>query len=171
MIKRYTLFIVLAFCLFTHGFSQQIIYVSIENGDDGNDGSSSNPVETLTRGIEIAKSSDSSEVNISMMSGIYELSESIKIKSEDFEGKHLNISAYDNDEVIIKGSKKVELNWSKKKNDLYAASIDADFDQLYINGRKRILARYPDYTENEILNGYLSHIRTSFTLLRFLDVS
>ncbi len=154
MIKRYTFFLVLTFFFLTHGFSQQIIYISIENGDDGNDGSSSNPVETLTRGIEIAKSSDSSEVNISMMSGIYELSESIKINSEDFEGKHLNISAYDNDEVIIKGSKKVELNWSEKKNDLYAASMDADFDQLYINGQKKILARYPDYTENEILNGY-----------------
>lgn len=49
--------------------------------------------------------------------------------------------------VFIYGAKKVNLQWKKYKGKIWVADISdiPDFNQLYINGTKQILARYPNY--------------------------
>ena len=59
--------------------------------------------------------------------------------------------------VIFSGSRKITgLVWKAEENGIYSTQLEKglDFDQLFANGSLRILARYPNYEEGTILNGY-----------------
>lgn len=59
--------------------------------------------------------------------------------------------------VIFSGSRKIsDLVWEQEKNGIYSTQLERnlDFDQLFIDEKLCILARYPNYKENVILNGY-----------------
>ena len=54
------------------------------------------------------------------------------------------------DKVSLKGSKPLELVWEKHSDHIMVSKVDNDliFDQLFVNGNKQVLARYPNYDEN-----------------------
>ena len=61
----------------------------------------------------------------------------------------IKISGSSSYDVIVKGSKKLDLSWEKYDDNRFVAYIEdeIEFDQLFVNGEKQILARYPNYDE------------------------
>ena len=62
----------------------------------------------------------------------------------------LTIAGPGKGQARIKGSTPLKAAWEKFNENIFVASVDAalDFDQLFMNGQKQILARYPNYNEN-----------------------
>jgi len=56
----------------------------------------------------------------------------------------------------LRASRRVKLDWKPYAGGLWVAQItDGEFDQVWINGEKQVLARYPNYDAKvEPLNGY-----------------
>lgn len=53
------------------------------------------------------------------------------------------------------GGRRIETTWEKLPDGTHQATIapGLDFDELFINGERQILARYPNYTEGDVLQG------------------
>ena len=86
-------------------------------------------------------------ISIIVEPGDYYLSSTITIPAS-LNG--ISIIGPGNGQARIKGSKPIMFNWEKYNNDILVAKVEAtlDFDQLFLNGEKQILARYPNYNED-----------------------
>ncbi|MBU2881490.1 PDZ domain-containing protein [Psychrosphaera sp. B3R10] len=96
-------------------------------------------------------------VEIILTSGTYYLEKPI-ILGPEFSGtkeRPFTIRAQENANVILSGAKLVRLNW-EGNNQLMKAQLPVDnVDQLYINGRKQINARFPNFNSSvQVFNGY-----------------
>lgn len=132
--------------------AEQTIIISGQ-GNDSNNGSAGSPVRTFEVALQLAKNSTEKEICILFREGVYQLNSTAVITYDDFHGKKLLISSWQNERVTLKGSKAISPVWKKGKNNIYQTPSEDNFDQLYINGEKRILARYPNYEEGVLFNG------------------
>lgn len=132
--------------------AQQDIYISSSGTVSGN-GSRAAPVSTLDVALKIAARSQEKEINIYFLEGTYEFEKPSVVTSSEFKDKILLISSYEGKDVTLTGSKTIAPVWEKDKKNIYKTMVEDEFDQLYINGEKRILARYPNYTEGVLFNG------------------
>ncbi|MCK5443529.1 MAG: right-handed parallel beta-helix repeat-containing protein, partial [Maribacter sp.] len=100
----------------------------------------------LDETIKIQKENEKSLVVIHILEGEYWLSSPLKISPEH---GPLRIVGQGSDKTIVKGSKLIKLQWEKFDNHIWTAQLDAneDFDQLFVNGKQQVLARYPNYDE------------------------
>jgi len=108
---------------------------------------------SLTEGIQRARDfmieNPSGQVEIILNPGSYYLDKSITI---DPVLNKLDLTAATPGSVFIKGSKKLNVQWDRKDT-LFSCNMSehseiVDIQQLYVNGRKQILSRYPDYNED-----------------------
>lgn len=78
------------------------------------------------------------------------------IEGPHFVGKLLTISGAQEGKAIISGGKKVKLKWEKAQGNIWKANLDSpSFEQLFVNGQKQILARYPNFKDSTIAyNGF-----------------
>jgi hypothetical protein len=137
------------------------IHISLK-GNDAGDGSASRPVATLARAQSLVRQSQpgTESINVILHAGIYYLPETLVLTSEDSGTKNAPIlwQANPGDSVIISGGTKLQnLNWSAYKNGILQIRVPDTlvFDQLFINGNRQILARYPNYDPAvNIFNGY-----------------
>lgn len=84
---------------------------------------------------------------ISLKSGVYNLTDAIKVKGE-------NIVICGEKNTVIQGCVKVD-NWVDEGNGVFSASTKYDADALYINGEKYQMARFPKYNPNvKIFGGF-----------------
>lgn len=155
MNKRFTTFIIAIACIYIHVIAQNSEYIFVSPiGREVNDGSKNNPFGDIVSALNKAKKSKKKNITIYLREGKYYLSNTLEIKSLDFKDKRIAISAYPLESVTISGGKLLSTEWKKYKKDIWVSSVDEKlFDQLYINGKKCILARYPNYTPNVIFNG------------------
>ena len=126
------------------------LYVA-KDGVPTNNGSKEQPFGSISKAIEKARElkqvNAASQVVINILPGDYHLSQAIHI-SPLLNG--LTIQGTDAKEVRIKDSKPLQANWKQYNEHIYVTSVDGnfDFDQLVVNGKAQILARYPNYDEN-----------------------
>ena len=136
----------------------QNIYVSL-NGSDNNSGTIKQPVATVNKALELVngiRKSDKETVTINILEEEYHLPAPILITP-----KHNNIviKGEGANNTILKGSKKIETNWKSYNEHIWVTDIAVDFDfsQLIINGKKQVLARYPNFDPNgRYWNGHAS---------------
>ncbi|MEQ9287931.1 MAG: PDZ domain-containing protein [Cyclobacteriaceae bacterium] len=125
------------------------IYLSTK-GRPENDGTSSAPVNSLSAALDILKAkkekNENTTATIHLDPGEYRLDKPIRITPGL---DNLTIKGSGSDKTVIKGSQKFSLDWKKHTDDILVAKVSASqtFDQLYINGKQQILARYPNYDE------------------------
>lgn len=154
--RRSILFLLL-FALAQLASAQSVnIYVS-PTGNDQNSGKSDDaPLSTLQKALDnwaaIKKSGQTvSEVTILLAGGTYHLSEPVRITPENggSENTTLIIRSADNQKAVFNGARKIS-GWKKTKNNLWMApvaeAIDGKwlFNQLFVNGEQRTLARFPN---------------------------
>ena len=140
------------FCLLLVGCNPSIktIYVSSLGEFESEDKNAivvSSIENALLKVLEIRKSDINNLISILIKSGEYRLQKPLRITSAhgfiEIIGDGLNY-------VTIKGSKKLNLTWESYSENIWVAKVDnvVDFDQLFINDKQQILARYPNYNED-----------------------
>ncbi len=135
------------------------IYVSkneVANADGSKEAPFLNISEAIKKATEIKLANAQAQVVLNILPGEYRLSEAIKIP-ELLSG--LTIKGTNASEVSIKGSQVLEANWKAYNTNVFVTSVakDLNFDQLVVNGKAQILARYPNYDETaDYWQGYAS---------------
>ncbi len=125
------------------------IYVS-PSGRDTNQGTKSKPVASLVVAQKLArKASASGQVTVWLHGGTYYLPETFVLATEDSgkQGKPTVYEAIPGEEPVLSGGVQLELTWTPYRDGILKAQVPAGLhtDQLFVNGTRQILARYPNY--------------------------
>ncbi len=131
------------------------------NGDDSNPGTLERPFLTLPRAQRAARQFAGVEpVTVFLRGGTYYLRETLVFTPEDSgtESTPAVYRAYQNEQVVISGGYPLkDLEWSADRNGIAKAVVPADLatDQLFLNGTRLPMARYPNLRPAErIFDGY-----------------
>jgi hypothetical protein len=126
------------------------LYVSL-NGKTGNPGTQETPLPDIQAAIDEAsrlKTGDPEmKIVIRVSPGEYHLNKPLVIPGEL---SNLSLIGTGSSEVTVKGSAILDLKWEKHEGSILVSPVanGLAFDQLAVNGKLQILARYPDYDEN-----------------------
>ncbi|WP_158844690.1 right-handed parallel beta-helix repeat-containing protein [Streptomyces sp. NRRL WC-3742] len=139
------------------------LYVATD-GDDDNEGTSEaqaflTPVRAQTAAREA--SAAGSAVHIWVRGGTYYLAATLSFSAADSGSASAPVtySAYPGEKVVLSGGRAVRSGWSTYSGDIKVADVGTglDMDGLFVNGKKQILARYPNFeADAEFLNGTTS---------------
>lgn len=160
-------FIVLSTILF-FGFSLLQLsavefWVDSERGSDKNPGTRSSPLKSFEEAVLRVKSHPlrgKEPITVWFREGKYYLNNTIVIDSEVSGEKDapIRFAAEMNKKVVISGGRRLQLKWSDYNNSgIVVADVPAglQFDQLFFNGERQVLARYPNKNPKvRIFNGY-----------------
>ena len=124
------------------------IYVSPAGADNQN-GTKNHPVQTLAKAQEMARNNVvQGKVNVILDDGTFYLDEPLVFKPEDSGTEKFPVTyrAAHEGKTIISGGKLLKLAWKPWQNGIYMAEIAENIliDQLYINGQRQRMARFPN---------------------------
>ena len=139
---------------------QAEIHIS-PSGDDLNPATLVAPVQTLTRALHLSqerKRQTGFPAFLLLHGGVYELPETLRLTSGDagIAAYPLRIEAFGDGEVVLSGGSRLHLQWTPYRDGIYRASVPhgTRTDQLFVNGQRQVLARYPNFDKNaRYLNG------------------
>ncbi|MEN6424786.1 MAG: right-handed parallel beta-helix repeat-containing protein, partial [Phycisphaerales bacterium] len=119
-------------------------------GDDANPGVLERPFATLQRAQEAARqAAEGQPVTVYLRGGTYYLSQTVVFTAEDSGTRHAPVTyvAYQDETPVISGGVKLELDWQPFRDGIVKAAVPAGLvtDQLFINGRRQPMARYPNF--------------------------
>ncbi|MEQ6120107.1 PDZ domain-containing protein [Reichenbachiella sp. MALMAid0571] len=119
------------------------LYIS-PNGQPDNEGSKESPFSSVQDALAEVEKFQGIQATIHMASGEYRLDAPIEISP-----KMNGVKIIGAGEVVVKGSKVLDLNWNQYEGQIMVADVSkqANFDQFYVSGKQQILARYPNYDE------------------------
>lgn len=158
------------FASLTNAVSGKIVFVSATGSDNG-DGSATQPLATLQKALETVKFRSKGKAGgwqVMVGGGTYYLPAPLKIDTalSGTPEAPFVIRAADGASPVISGAIKLDLQWTKAEgsNTWKAAYAGTPFDELFINGKRQIVARYPNsrYPESfpDINWGTLADINT-----------
>jgi hypothetical protein len=125
------------------------IYVS-PAGRDSNSGAKARPLASLAAAQRVARSRKSAgSVTVWLRGGTYYLPQTLVFTPEDSgTGKSpVTYAAFPGEEPVISGGIRLRLTWTPYRDGILMARVPAGLrtDQLFVNGRRQTLARYPNY--------------------------
>jgi hypothetical protein len=122
------------------------------SGTDDAPGSLAHPVRSLERALALRRSRGKS--TILLRGGTYELTKPLLIKVEN---TPLRIANFAQEEPILSGGTRLQLDWRPFRDGIFQAAVPpgTTTDQLFINNRRQVLARYPNFDPNaRYLDGF-----------------
>src|ERR1035437_4300756 len=131
--------------------TQDCIIVSPSGADDAS-GSLAHPIRSLDRALALSRSRGRS--TILLRAGTYELTQPLHITAAN---APLRIANYAQEEPILSGGTCLQLDWRPFRDGIFQATVPSGTttDQLFINNRRQVLARYPNFDPNaRYLNGF-----------------
>jgi hypothetical protein len=139
------------------------------NGDDGNPGTKERPLATLAKAQELVRRTEKKggAIRVWVRKGTYYLHEPLVFKPEDSGTAESPVAfaAYGDEEVTLSGGRRLECKWTPYKDGIMMCSLPewkgakTPFTQLFVDGKRQIRARYPNYdAENPLVwgDGYVS---------------
>lgn len=125
-----------------------MIFVDGKNGNDNNPGTLNKPVQTLAKAQELARAKTNNmdeDLKVYLREGTYVLDETLVFDSRDSGQNGYNVvwSAYEDEKVTISGGTTLS-EWTKvdeEKNIWKAPAKGIESRELYVNGKRAILAR------------------------------
>ena len=144
-------------------------------GDDANPGTKARPFATLSRAQgAVRQVKVSGPHTVYLRGGTYYLPETWVFTAEDSGTAAAPVvwQAWSTERPVISGGAKLTLRWEAFHNGVLKAHLPAGFtsDQLFVNGERQILARYPNFDPNvRILNGYAKDAFSSEHAARWAD--
>ena len=132
------------------------IHVS-PSGNDANAGTIDRPVASLHRAQELARASASHEpVTVMLRGGTHYLGKPLVFTAADSGAAQAPViyTAYGNEKPVISGGVRlVNLDWKPFREGIMQATVPADLlaDQLFVNGERQILARYPNVDPKQLI--------------------
>ncbi|MEO7719580.1 MAG: PDZ domain-containing protein [Capsulimonas sp.] len=154
--------------------SAAVFYVS-PNGSDAAPGTLAKPFATLARAQKAARPiAGKKTVTINLRGGAYYLPAPLVLTGADSGAKTAPVTyrAYQKEQVIVSGGKLLHPSWETYRDGVMKTSVPADCvtDQLFVNGQRRILARYPNYDpQQRILGGYAADAFSTERAKRWAD--
>jgi len=127
------------------------IIVSPDGADDA-PGSLAHPLRSLERALALSHTRGRS--TILLRAGTYELAGPIYITAAN---APFRIANYAQEEAILSGGTRLQLAWLPYRDGIFQATVPSGIttDQLFINNRRQVLARYPNFDPNaRYLNGF-----------------
>lgn len=133
-------------------------YVAVD-GADSNPGTMERPFATLSRAqaaVRAARREARSGISVLVRGGTYYHSQPLTFTYEDSGSPSVPIvyMPFGEEPVTISGGRKLECNWRPFRDGIFATDLsklapEVNFDQLFVNGKRQILARYPNYDDSE----------------------
>jgi len=123
----------------------QTIFVSVL-GNDANSGTKEKPVATFAKAQQIARMlPKDASVKVLFAPGIYYLPETIGFTEADNKASVIYQSEKEGG-AIISGGTLLRLNWKQGQKGIFVAKVEGNpfIDQLYINGKRQRMARFPN---------------------------
>lgn len=151
---------VLSILLFACRPSEMVLFVST-SGDDNNPGTKEQPFATLKKATEIISlHAGKKAITIYLKEGTHYIAEPILLTASNSGTKDYPIvfSSYADEHAVISTAILLKnLDWKEYKDGIWQTKIEQPlfFDQLYVNGEKQHMARYPNYDKDiRHFNGY-----------------
>jgi len=150
-----TITIVMSLCASAPTGAQSAQIFVATTGNDTNPGTLEKPFATLQRAQEAARKAAGREaVTVFVRAGIYYLSETLVFTAEDSGTKAAPVvyRAYEKEQATISGGVRLkDLQWEPYKDGILQAKVPTDFttDQLFVNGVRQPMARYPNFDPKE----------------------
>ena len=142
-----------------------VTYYISPDGDDANVGDASAPLRTVHQAQKLAASHwGKKPVDFVLMDGIHYLDSCVVITPQQSgnEDNPVTYKAQHEGKAVLSGGKQITLDWKLWKDGIFCASITdeqiKDMDQLYVNGKRKAMARYPNRNGKNVLDAWdLSH--------------
>ena len=128
------------------------VHVSPE-GDDANPGTAAKPLATVTAAQHAVRSIAGREpVTVLLHAGIYYLPETVQFTAADSgtDKSPVVYAAAPGEQAILSGGARLSLEWQPSRDGVCQAKTPAGLamDQLFVNGQRQHMARYPNYDPN-----------------------
>lgn len=132
--------------------AQLTIYVS-PSGKDLNSGSYNKPLGSFEGAQQyLRRINPSEEVRVIFKNGTYYLPNTIQFSEKDNINSEATVtySAENEGKAIISGGSRIHVQWKPYRNGIYVTEVttNSNIDQLYINGKRQEMARYPNSQQN-----------------------
>ena len=146
--KTILFFLVIQFLVFLTPAFAQTIYVS-PAGSDKYPGTKEKPVASFAKAQALARRYPANRsVDVVFENGIYYLPQTIQFTSADSKSTSATVTykAAEEGQAILSGGSRLNLKWQPIGNGIYTATIPDGMvmDQLYINGERQRMARFPN---------------------------
>jgi len=140
--------------------SEPKVFTVAIDGDDGNPGTEQRPFATLHRARDAARDVEG-PVTVRVRGGTHYLAEPLVFTAEDSRtaAAPLRFEATAGEEATISGAVTLELEWEPCRDGIWKADLtdqtdpsdpsDLILDQLFVNGVRKRLARYPSYDPDD----------------------
>jgi hypothetical protein len=138
------LLLFLAQILVSSGWGQSIFVSPL--GNDKNPGTKEKPLASFQQAQKlVSKFPADQAVEVIFANGIYYLPQSIRFTSDD-NRKSIVWKAEEEGKAILSGGSLLQLKWKPYKNGIFVAKVSGNpvIDQLYINGKRQRMARFPN---------------------------
>jgi len=136
-------------------------YFVAPSGSDAAPGTLERPFATLQRAQQAARQARGREpVTVFLREGVHYLPETLVFTAEDSGTQAAPVAyrAYRNEQAVISGGVRLkDLKWEPYRDGIMKAAVPAGFtsDQLFVNGQRQPMARYPNFDPNvRHFNGY-----------------
>src|SRR5882672_7781143 len=122
-------------------------YFVAPTGSDGNPGTLEKPFATIQHAQEAVRQKAGS---VLLRGGTYYLPEKLVFSAEDSgsEAAPVVYQAYGKEQPVISGGVRLDkLDWQPYHDGILQAKVPADLqtEEIFINGERQILARYPNF--------------------------
>jgi hypothetical protein len=123
------------------------------DGNDENRGTLTEPFATLQHAREAvrkSKKAGTKPVTVYLRKGVYHLSRPVTFTEDDSGSSDAPVTykAYPSERPVISGGYKLNLGWRIYKDDIMMANVPEhidEIDQLFVNGKRQNMARYPNF--------------------------
>lgn len=130
---KYILLLLISFQMEANNY-----YVSL-NGKDSNNGTLDKPFRTISKAAKLMKAGDVCFIR----EGVYH--ETITINNlHGTKNRPIVFKPYNNEKVILDGTKPIETKWTKHDGAVYKAKLKEDIWQLFVNEKSMTSARWPN---------------------------
>ena len=153
IIATITMMVLLCAFASAEALSAQVFVAT--TGNDTNPGSLAKPFATLQRAQQEARKAARREaVTVFVRTGTYYLPETLVFTAADSGTKAAPVvyQAYQKEQAVVSGGVRLkDLKWKPYKDSIMQAKVPAGFatDQLFVNGARQPMARYPNFNPNE----------------------
>jgi len=135
-------------------------YVS-PGGNDSHPGTRQAPFASIRLAQAAVRrlSTRNEPIHVYLSGGIYYLAETLVFEADDSGTQPAPITymAVSGEEPVLSGGLQLQLTWSRFRDGIMQAKVPADFvaDQLFVNGQRQHMARYPNFDPSvRRFNGY-----------------
>lgn len=130
-------------------------YVS-PTGNDSNKGTKNSPLQTLDGARKAARPFAGKEkVTVHFAKGVYYLPQTVRFTAEDSGALGKPVIYAGEEGAIVSGGAALQLEWQPDSNGRYKAATPAglEIDQLWIDGHREPMARFPNLEEGKNVFG------------------